>query len=77
MRKKINYEKVTFLGGFGGNPPRRKRFVACNCCVLITSLDKSFPSRFSQNSDHKDNLWITFIGQIWPRLKDFEKLGQK
>jgi len=22
MRKKINYEKVTFLGGFGGEPPR-------------------------------------------------------
>ena len=38
MRKKINYEKVTFLGGFGGNPPRRKRFVACNCCVLIDTI---------------------------------------
>jgi len=24
MRKKINYEKVTFLGGFGGEPPKKK-----------------------------------------------------
>ena len=24
MRMKINYEKVTFLGGFGGEPPKKK-----------------------------------------------------
>ena len=24
MRKKINYEKVTFLGGFGGEHPKNK-----------------------------------------------------
>jgi len=24
MRKRINYEKVTFLGGFGAEPPKKK-----------------------------------------------------
>ena len=42
MRKKMNYDKVTFLGGLGGNPPIRKRFVACNCCVLIWPRLKDF-----------------------------------
>ena len=38
MRKKINYEKVTFLGGFGGEPPKKKeirslQLLCSNVCL--------------------------------------------
>ena len=37
MRKKINYEKVTFLGGFGVVPPKKKDIrilqLLCSNCL--------------------------------------------
>ena len=43
MRKKINYEKVTFLGGFGGIPPKKKEIrslrLLCSNVVLYLLLE--------------------------------------
>ena len=48
MRKKINYEKVTFLGGFGGEPPKKKEIrslqLLCSnecpgCDAVVLSTD--------------------------------------
>ena len=41
MRKKINYEKVTFLGGYGGEPPKKKEIRSLQ---LLCSNVQNFPS---------------------------------
>ena len=70
MRKKINYEKVTFLGGFGGKPPRRKRFVACNCCVLMM-IERVWYVSLYNNPSYEVGLELYCIVEKYCKVKFF------
>ena len=48
MRKKINYEKVTFLGGFWGEPPKSLQLLCSNLYLPCIFCMLTFCAYFNQ-----------------------------
>ena len=70
MRKKINYEKVTFLGGFGGEPPKKKeirslQLLRFQCLLFSVSKLRSRLRALQQDPEQNSNQEEAIILRIF------------